>query len=158
MCPVSAYATNMSSSFTVIADDLVFDALPFGWDQKGLRGAVERFSTTKYLLFDKNKKHRSTVEYNGKLDSVCIDKDPIHFETETQLFSPHKFTLNGKEYQIVEKVTGVLTIHRDGKLVAKGKCTSKSVIIKEYPEELRPILPEIATGFLIKMVIWSLFL
>ncbi len=156
---ISANASNTSSSFTVIVGEEVFDALPMGWDKRGISGAYLRFSTTTYEIYDEGKHLRSVVEYTGKRDRIIIKyKGGEKVETQTSIFQPHNFRYEGETYSIVERVTGGLSIIHDGKVVAKGKCTFRSVVIKEYPENLEPIMPEMAVGFLIKMVLWSMFI
>ena len=155
---LKAEAKTTSTNLLIEFNGEKLTAKPEGWDKTGVEGAVKRYSTTKYELFDTSGIHQSFVEYNGVKDSIIFEKGATTLATTTSWFSPHVFTYNKQEYHIHEKVTGVIMITRGDEIVAKGKCTFRSVIFQDYPKELEPILPELATGFLIKMVLWSMFL
>lgn len=105
-----------------------FIARPTGWDEKGLKGAWKRFTTMKYMLFDKDEKTIGNVEYDGKKDEIVIDQGKEVYRTKHLWFKPDEFQYKGELYLLHEKLTGVIVITQRKKVVATGEIKGYYVV------------------------------
>lgn len=133
-------------------------ALPAGWNVRGTIATIKRLFTMKYELFDSSKKNKiSTVSYDDVHDSITIYQGEIKISTQSKGFKPSVIVYLGEEYEIHEKMTGLIYLTRKGEIVATGICGFKSVRFAKYDETLAPLLRDLAVGYCIKILTLKMF-
>jgi len=133
-------------------------ALPCGWNLRGAIATLKRLFTLKYELYDKDKKNKiSVISYDDIHDSIIIYQGENKIATKSRGFTPSVFVYNGEEYEIHEKMTGLIYITKKGEIVATGICGFKSVRFAEYPETLSALLRDLAVGYCIKILTLKMF-
>ncbi|MEM3493105.1 MAG: hypothetical protein QXJ27_01620 [Thermoplasmata archaeon] len=128
-------------------------ALPAGWNVRGTIATLKRLFTLKYEVFDVNKKNKiSVVSYDAIHDSIIIYQGETKISTQSRGFKPALLVYNGEEYEIHEKMTGLIYITKKGEIVATGICGFKSVRFAKYDENLSALLRDLAVGYCIKIL------
>ncbi|MEM3396625.1 MAG: hypothetical protein QW620_06375 [Thermoplasmata archaeon] len=148
----------LKNDMLVQVNEEKYVALPAGWNVRGTIATIKRLFTLKYELFDEGKKNKiSTISYDDVHDSITIYQGDSKISTQSKGFKPSVIVYNGEEYEIHEKMTGLIYITKRGEIVATGICGFKSVRFAKYDEKLTPLLRDLAVGYCIKILTLKMF-
>lgn len=147
----------LKNDMLVKVNDIEYVALPTGWNVRGTIATIKRLFTLKYEIFDNDKNKMSTVSYDDIHDSITIYHGETKISTQSKGFKPSVIVYNGEEYEIHEKMTGLIYITKKSEIVATGICGFKSVRFAKYDEALTPLLRDLAVGYCIKILTLKMF-
>lgn len=155
---ITVEARLLKNDMIVKVDDAEYVALPCGWNVRGTIATIKRVFTLKYELYDKDKKHKiSTISYEDVHDSIVIYQGETKIVTTGRGFKPSIVVYSGKEYEIHEKMTGLIYITEKGEIVATGICGFKSVKFPSYKKEIEGLIRDLAVGYCIKILTLKMF-
>lgn len=167
----------LKNQMNIDEEGRLFFVKPVGWDVKGIKGALTRYLTTEYVVFDSNDDIIGTVKYDGKKDQVEIKKGDDIYNTKHRWLEPDEFKYKGKTYQIHEKMSGKLIITHKEKVMAEAEFKTRTVLkdviksksiqkvaargkwgfttmkFERYDEELKDILKFVGVGYIIKIML-----